>query len=414
MKQYRIRLPKYRFVPFLISHFMLLLPSFACAGEFSLTPSISVSEEYTDNVFETRDFKRSDFITRLIPGLAFRYNSAFWDWDVGYAFDYRFFAKNTRDDDYTHNVNARGLTRLISDALFLEVTDVYQRVSLNVARDYTEESLYGNQSDSNNFTASPYFNFRLGSNSTLRTGYRYINVWYKDPTGIDRRQHVGFAEATYEYSPRLSLSASYTYTHENSESSYDRHVPYVGFRYEYKDRSFLFAQAGYTWFNARGNNSSNYPYWNAGLTHAFGTYTVSLATGVQYPEDPLSGVTRETDYTLTITKELSRGNVALNIGYANFSGDAIDTENRYGGGITARYDLGSRLQATLAAYIERYDHRLSDTYTRRIFLNPSLSYPLPKDVVITLSYVFADYYSPLIYSDNYTVNRVILEMTKTF
>lgn len=401
-------------VPFLVS--LILLASFSdvFAGEFSFHPSLAVSEEYTDNVYEERDNKRSDFVTRLLPGIAFTYNAPLWDWNLNYAFDYRYYAKHSRSDDTTHNLNVSGLTRVIKDLLFLEVSDIYSRVSLDVSRDRTRDSLFIDQSDSNTFIASPYFNFRPGPKTTVRTGYRYRNVWYKEPEGIDRQQHIGFVEATYEYSPKLNLTASYTYTHEKSDYSFDRHAPYVGFRYEYKDRSFIFAQGGYTWFSSKYNGNHNYPFWNGGITHTMGTYTVSLTTGVTYPEDPESTVTRETDYALSVTKEFGRGSVGLTVSYADYSGDVVGTENRYTAGVTARYEIGARLVASLSTGVERYDDRPSNSYTRRIYVNPSLTYPLPKEIFLTLSYLYADYYSPRIYDDNYTLNRVILEARKTF
>lgn len=414
VKHYKRNLSCFRSVPLLAALIPLALLSFAHAGEFSFHPSIAISEEFTDNVFEERDNKRSDFITRVIPGIAFTYNAPLWDWELRYAYDYRYYARDSRDQDDTHHLSAHALTRVIKDLLFLDVTDVYERVSLDVSRDRTSESLFLDQSDSNTLIASPYFSFNPGPKTTVRTGYRYRNVWYKEPEGIDRQQHIGFAEATYAYSPKLNLTASYTYTHENSDYSFDRHAPYVGFRYEYKDRSFLFGQGGYTWFRMRDQGDFNYPFWNGGITHAMGTYTLSLATGVSYPEDPESSVTRQTDYSLTLTKEFSRGNVGLTLSYVDYSGDDVDTENRYLAGVTARYEIGARLVASLSAGVERYDDRASNSYTRRIYVNPTLSYPLPKEISLTLSYFFADFYSPRIYEDNYTLNRVMLEARKTF
>ncbi len=414
MNQSRICTSFFRMVPILVSLFLLASSPDVFAGEFSFHPSIAVSEEYTDNVYETRDNKRYDFITRVMPGIALTYNAQLCDWDLRYVYEYRYYARNSRTDDNPQSLNLHGLTRVIKDLFFLDISDVYDRVSLDVSRDRTTEGLFIDQSDTNTFIASPYFQFRPGPNTTLRTGYRYRNVWYKDPTGIDRRQHIGFAEANYEYSSRLTYTASYTYTHENSINPNYRHAPYVGFRYEYKDRSFILAQAGYTWFKTKYHGDFDYPFWNVGITHTMGTYTVSLASVVLYPEDPESSVTRETDYTLNLTKDFGRGNVGLAVSYAKFAGDVTDVENRYAAGVTARYDLGARLVANLSAGVEKYDHIETNTYTRRIYVNPSLTYRLPKEISLILSYYYADYYSPLLYEDNYSLNRVILEARKTF
>ena len=394
------------------------------ASEFFFNPSIAVSEEYNDNVFETND-RRSDYITRLLPGIALRYSAPFWDWDLAYNYDYRIYAQRSRENDDAHNLATRGLLKLIDDFLLLDISDTYRKVSLNIARDRTQESLFLNQTDSNTLAASPYIQFHPVPQTTVRSGYRYTNVWYQDPTAIDRRQHGGYIDTTYELSPGLNLSANYTYTHENSINPFDRHAPYAGFRYDYKDRSLLFVYAGYTWLNSKDGGVDNYPFWNAGITHAFNTWSVFLRTGVLYPEDPRSGVTRETDYSLGVNKDLNRGTVGASLYYANYKGTNVglinnipgserDISNKYGAGITAKYELTTKLTGNLAGSIERYDHRTTNSYIRRIHVNPSLIYALPRDFAVALNYVFVDSYSPVTEADRYQANRVSLELRKTF
>jgi predicted porin len=401
-----------------------LSPTTAYASEFSILPSIGVSEEYNDNVLENND-KKSDFITRLMPGIAFGYSAPFWDWDLAYFYDYRYYALGSQKNDDTHNLTTNGVLRLINDFMFLGVNDTYSRVSLNIARDRTQESLFQDQSDSNTFTASPYFLFHPAPKVTIRTGYRYINVYFKDPAGIDRRDHVGFMEATYAFSPKLNLTADYIYTHENSVNPYNRHNPDIGFRYTFKERSFIFGQVGYTWFSSINGGVSNNPFWNAGLTYSFDHISITLATGVQYPIDPVSGVTKETDYSFAINKHLDRGAVGASIYYSNYgeinagsngnsSGTNADTSNKYGAGITANYELLSRLNGTLSGSIERYDQKSTNSYTRRILVNSALTYALPWDFAVALNYVFVDSYSPTVQTGTYQVNRVSLELRKSF
>jgi len=382
-------------------------------ADFAVSPTIAVSEEYNDNVFVS-PVRKTDYITSLMPGIILSYNAPFWDWDLAYNFAYRYYARKSQEDDKSHNLSMHGLTRLIDDFLFLDISDNYSRVSLNIARDRTQESNFVNQSDSNNFTASPYLRFHPAPKVLMRTGYRYMNVWYKDPAGIDRRDHVGFMEATYELSPKLNLTANYTYTHENSIQAYNRHEPNVGFRYEYKERSSIFGQGGYTWFNSRNGNASNDPFWNAGITHSFDHFLVSLTSGVQYPVDPVSGVTRETDYSLAVTKELSRGSIGANVSYSKYSGDNVDIESRYSGGINASYELLEHLNTTLTGSIEKYDHRAVNSYTRRIYVSSGLSYTFPREIALALNYSFIDSDSPVILADRYQINRVSLSLSKSF
>jgi hypothetical protein len=396
----------------------LLVAFFHCpavwAVEFSFHPSLAVSEEFNDNVYESRDNRKSDFITRLMPGLAMKYNAPLWDWDLAYNFDYRYYARNSHGDESTHNLAAKGHIKIIDELFFLDLSDTFKRVSLDVSRDYTQESLFENQTDSNTFTASPYFVFHPGARTTIKTGYRYTNTWYRDPAAIDKRKHSGFLSVGYEYSPKLTFTADYIYVRQNSADPYNRHSPAAGARYEYADKCFVFGQGGYTWVDYRDTPDFNKPYWTAGITHAFDTFTLSATAGVQYPEDPQSGFTRETNYTLTLSRPLERGNIGFSVYYSDYDGDAVDRTKKYGVGFTGKYDLTEKLAASLAANVERYDYRDPSGHTRRIFITPGLSYSLPWETSFSLFYSFIDYHSAALYADNYEVNRVVLEVRKEF
>jgi hypothetical protein len=313
----------------------------------------------------------------------------------------------------------KGFIKIIDDFFFLDISDNYRRVSLDVTNDRTQDSLFVNQSDSNIMTASPYFLFRPGQQTTVKTGYRYVNVWYRDPIAVDKREHSGFFDATYELSPKLSFTASYTFTHQNSRNAYDKNSPYVGARYEYADNSFVFAQGGYTWFDFKNGFNSGNPYWSAGVTHTFKTFSVSLNAGVQYPEDPLTGVTKETNYSLKLNKNLERGNVGFSLFYSKFDEKSLDganseKTNKYGTGITGDYELTNNLAGSLNFSAEKFDNKTIGSYTRKFYVSPGLRYSLPRDFTVALNYSFIDYYSPGIFADNYRVNRVVLEARKTF
>jgi hypothetical protein len=397
---------------------VLLVALFLCpavrASEFSFHPSLGVSEEFTDNVYESRDNRKSDFITRVMPGLALKYNAPLWDWDLAYYFDYRYYARNSHKYETTHNLAAKGHIKIIDELFFLDLSDTFKRVSLDVSRDYTQESLFENQTDSNTFTASPYFVFHPGTRTNIKTGYRYTNVWYRDPEAIDKREHSGFLNASYEYSPKLTFTADYLFIRQNSVNSFNRHTPSAGARYEYADKCFIFGQGGYTWVDYSDASDFNKPYWNAGITHTFDTFSLSATTAVLYPEDPLNGFTREINYALALNKPLERGSVGLSVYYSDYDGETVDRTKKFGVGFTGRYDVTEKLAASLSANVERYDYRDPSGHTRRIYVTPGLSYSLPWETSLSLFYSFIDYHSAEIYADNYQVNRVVLEVRKVF
>ena len=68
---------------------LLWPPPSAVAGDLLFKPSVSLSEEITDNIFEQSTNKRSEYMTRLTPGATFHYISPLWTWDTTYSFEFR-------------------------------------------------------------------------------------------------------------------------------------------------------------------------------------------------------------------------------------------------------------------------------------------------------------------------------------
>jgi hypothetical protein len=405
---------------------LLILAGFVMSAataeaEFSIHPSIAVGEEYNDNVFDSSINKKTDYITHGKPELVLKYKTPLWDWDLNYLFDYRYYAKNSVTNDYTHALNATGLITVIDNFLFLDVKETFQRVSLDITRDFTRESLNFNQTDSNVVSASPYITLRPFTRVSTQIGYRYANIWYNDPLAISKTQHNGFINIDYEVLPKLFVNSGYTFTHSEARqdpqiNNYDRHTVFVGPRYEYAEKSFIYGQGGYTIIDYSSGIRFRNPYWNVGITHTFDTYVATVETLVKYDEDPLQNITQETGYSGKLEKKFPRGTIALSGGYSEYKDIKVDklTTTRYGAELKASYELLSKLTANLDFLAERFDFKDAGSHTRRIYVNPALNYAMPKDFSIGLNYIFVDYYSPGIAEDNRRINRAIVEVKKIF
>lgn len=398
---------------------LLLPPKQIYAADFSLTPSLSVNEEYTDNVFETDLNKRSEYITRVLPGFAMKYKTPLWDWKLGYTFDYRYYSKGSRKDDNTHEINAEGVLKIIDEVVFVEVNDVYKRVSLDVTRDTTNESLFLNQTDQNIGMVSPYLVLHPSARMTIKAGYRYINTWYKDPKAISKQEHVMFIDDSYELSPKFFLTTNYSFTRENaSDSGLNRHEPFIGPRYEYAEKSFVFAQGGviitdYDNFSSKTVN----PSWSAGITHTFDTMTATVSTEVKYSDDPSSTATLETSYAAIVTKNLKQGgSLTLQGSYTEFSDATTDSlqNKRYSTGFTGAFEFLKGLQSTLGLTYEYYDDLWRNAITRKYALESNLSYSIANETTLGLTYHYIDYSSAKIATDNKKINRVVVELKKAF
>lgn len=388
------------------------------AAEGSFIPSIAVSEEYTDNVFGSDLNIRSDFITSFMPGFVATYKAPLWDCDLGYRFDYRYYAQNSRSADSANNINANGLVRIIDEKVFLQLSDIYKQVSLDVTRDTTSDSLNGNQTSQNIGTVSPFLVLRPTSNSTVKTGYRYINTWYKDPASVSKEDHQGFINLSYDLSPKIIFTTDYTFTHEIPETgaTFNRHEVLAGPRYEYADKSFIFAQGGViatTYTN--GNNTLN-PAWKAGITHTVDTFVAAATGGTSYTDNPDGASTFTTNYALSLTKNIQQGSVTLRGSYTKYADGETEqtTTESISSGISGLLEVLPGIKVNLGFTYENYHDVQIASYTNKYFVDSGISWLIGKDLNLGLTYKFIQYTSDQAVSDNYEINRVRLEVRKTF
>lgn len=437
----------------------MLIGSVAYGADFIFKPSLTVSEEFNDNVSESNNKKEYDFITRILPGIALDYHPSRLDLTGSYAFDYRYYARSTKKEELTHNIVLQSKATLVDNLLFLTVSDTYKKVSLNVGRDNTSESLSVNQSDTNDLQISPYVVLNVTSRTKIQTGYKYRNVWYREDAAQSRTENGAFLSASHELTSKFFLTAEYTFTNQVankkeffylntlnrfiSADSFNRHVASGGFNYEYADKSFIYAKAGNSWinydsdmyiydqvFNAfldQGKYGVDFsaPYWDAGITYTRERTEVSLTTSVKpNTDDPLSNATEETSYTFRVNQTFNRTKFSVGLVHTDYLNTLTDNleKRKIGGDTSLDYQLFERLRLTGRFQWERYkDKPLNDPgnvqqggITRKISTGCGLAYQMPHDMNLTVNYQFIDYHSHDNPSENKSINRLVCELQKMF
>lgn len=404
-----------------------LLPPAAAAAEFELHPSIGVSEEFNDNIDDTASDREHDFITRVEPGLAFLYRTPQLSADLSYTFSYRIYARESRGDEQVHTLNTRGGAELVDNFFFLELSDTLSRISLNVARDTTTDTLYRDQTDQNRAVVSPYLLWHPTQLTLLKTGYRLTDTRYwtvsGSSAGIDRQEHRGFADLTYDPKARLTLFSGYGFSKVyTDEIDYDQHDLSGGFRYEYGENSFLSGGIGNSWQSFTDSREASNLFWNLGVTNDFGLLVATLESRVRYSEDPLAVSTKETSYSMLLERALSNGSAGFSASYSEFDsteGGAFveETEpNRYRTLLSAhtRIEIASRLNATLGLSGDKVSSRVED-YPYRFGGSAGLSYVFPYDVSAALNYTYVEYRRALDEGDGARrTNRVMVDLRKVF
>lgn len=390
----------------------------ALAADVSFTPSLSVSEEFNDNILDSAVDRKSEFVTRVQPGASVIYHAPAAHGDLSYSFDYQNYARGTRENEENHYLNLRGRAELAGNFLFLEVSDTLSRVSLDVARDVTTESLHANQTDQNRGSFSPYLLWRFGEHKSLKTGYRFTDTSYWGGAGIDEREHKGFAELSLEPAARLSLTAGYTFgTVTTDVVDYDQHDVNSGFRYEYSESSFLYGGIGNSWQSFSDARNTSNLFWHAGVNRTFNSFAATLEARVLYADDPLTVSTKETTFTARLEKTLQYGVLGVSSAYSKFvdiRAGALDRRRAALNGVL-RYELSPRLNASLSLVGDKTSRNSLEDYPYHLSGSTGFSYSFNYDITASLNYSYVDYRRELdSASESRQTNRVLLTVRMAY
>lgn len=390
----------------------------ARASEFRIEPSITVSEEYNDNVFLMPRDEVTDYITRLVPSVRVRYSAALWDWDILYDFEYRYYLRESVQNDITHRLNLVSTTRIIKDFFFLEIKDTYSRVSLLTGQDYTKVSDVVNQTEENELIVHPYFMLHPTGRTEIKTGYRYRNVWYDDPTAIDKIVHSGYLDLTQDATARLKLTATVWHDATKSrEADFTQSYFLAGPRYEYQDGSVLWLRAGANKFSRYPGDWNTRPLWDAGFLQQLPPNSIRYETQRTWIDDPLLVLRRQDQYMVTLNRTVQRTVLNASVAYTEYGLAGYSDERVYS--ITASFShfLTEKLQGFYNLSIDRNETapvRAVDTLSIFYLTQVRFNYLASESLTYSIEYQYADGYSPDIYLDNYGNNRIIAEIRRSF
>lgn len=263
------------------------------ASEFSIKPSITVRDEYDDNIFLTRDNKVHDYITRAMPSVSMAYKAPLWDWTLDYTLHWWYYS-NRGESDTSHNLALASRTNLIKNFFYLDVSDNYSSIVLEPRRPSTDINLSLNRTDTNIFNLSPNISYELSSVDVLKTGYRYTNIWYKEGTSIDRQMHTGFASLEHIFSPKFKtiLGSEYTADRPNIENSENNQTTgFIRIVYLISPKTEINAMGGYRWIDFDQGEDVKRHVYDAAIKYRFySNGLIELKSASSFTASPLYGI----------------------------------------------------------------------------------------------------------------------------
>src|SRR5262245_47108895 len=254
--------------------------------QFTLIPSLGISEEYNDNVFANNTNRESDFITNFSPTLILALNRPTLTLSAGYSFTAALYAEGTRPNTAfdNHNFIFQG-TYLWTPDLVLTVSDSF------IVTNYT--SLAGSQG------------FSTGRQKSLNNAFSPSMTWQMTPlnsltvgaaTDTLRYAGSGISKDSETYGVRTSLAHAFTqrftgnvgydftYIHFRGQDDSTTHTPTVGFNYAITQTLAATVNGGAAITQIAGQTSVT-PAGNLSLTQTFKFGSAS----VQYSRNITAG-----------------------------------------------------------------------------------------------------------------------------
>jgi hypothetical protein len=244
--------------------------------------SLSVEEEYNDNIYQDANASQSpDFITHIRLDMAVRLSEPMWNIKVNYQPEQILFSHNTDENKLRHEINAslnigadKGIP-LIRNLVFLDLADTLNRDAFYSSREEKKEGFAVEQATTNDLKIHPYIRKNLTRANSLECGYEYTNTAYSDSLATDRESSGGSLILNRIFSRRLEGNISYRLTREFARSSdppindYIRQDVGLGLSDQLTPSVKLAGAGGYNRLAFTNGDKDGGAFWNIDLNGAF-------------------------------------------------------------------------------------------------------------------------------------------------
>jgi hypothetical protein len=205
-------------------------------GPITITPSVSVTGEYNDNVFQNNANKVSDFILGISPGVSIALESPIYRLLGSYSFTAEIYADQSQLNDAfsRHNFQIDGAYRL-TPLLTVSLTD-----TLLVGNDtnvLAAENVSTGRTQSLSNTLSSAVAYQLTPRTTLRGRGAWTALRYDSDAALDSDTYAFETFAEYAFTPRLIGAAGYQFAFFDIQDNpwVTTHTPRVGASYRFTE-----------------------------------------------------------------------------------------------------------------------------------------------------------------------------------
>lgn len=245
------------------------MPVMSSAAQWSITPALTLSETYTNNVnVGGAGVAEDEFVTQISPSISLSGKGRNLTLDLSYNMQNLLYAKNSDRNTTYHQLKANALATLVDDALFVDMSSSVsqQAISLRDRAPSDNLSISNNRTDVITFHMSPYLRHAFGDVATTELRYGYDKVAYND---------TGFESESNSYSAKINSGATFNtfpwglgYTSSQLNSGTKLEMYTANLRYVASRKLTFTAAGGYEnneYETTRFQQQPSGAFWNAGL-----------------------------------------------------------------------------------------------------------------------------------------------------
>ena len=329
--------------------------AWAQAGWF-VTPSMTVAEEFDDNVFVSSTNPQSDFITRFTPGVQFGYRSDPFTILTSGSVDSEIYAKNTDLSGAANRKRAALSVKYLPYHLLTLGLDVAYFETLTPSELVPTTGLQLARTKATEFTVTPWALYQITPLDSVSGSYAYIHDTFEGGTSNTiHRVKLGYAR---QLTPLDTLGINYrlhVFENEGSPTTITN-TPTIGWTRQLTPNTVLTLEGGPRFVDDGPSEPSLEPEAHGRIEHTFKQARVALdyvrseAVVVGRP----GKVELENVTGLIEVEPLKLLKIRLEPGYYRTFGGVDPTATVYGFLLSAFYPLQSWLSARLNY---RYAHQ---------------------------------------------------------
>jgi hypothetical protein len=282
------------FVAGFVFLFLFIFFVFESSAQIEINPSLTIEEEYTDNLFLLQDNEVDDWITTIEPEIKLTYSGRSIDVLIDYSLRFLFYSKN----DNQSITDFEDVQRADAKANFFAGRPFSVSISETITRETLDERITNsdfnelvNKATVYNLQVVPQYSLELSPTLSLILSYTYGRVDYSESAGNSYQEHTGGLSIIKELSSNTSVSANYSYKiHEvDTDDDFDQQDYSLGVEQQIGPRLSVGAEFGMSLLEYDTNRETEFNNWKLDANYKI---TESLSMSADYIQSFESSATQ--------------------------------------------------------------------------------------------------------------------------